>query len=270
MGSLPLDTPTAGSFAIGPKSHEEWSNPGSSANLLVELTQQCIAQIKDGYCDAVCGNCSYVIPPLTTWLPAGWTQWNFGEGEITGQDLQFTITECDVRNPECRATRYVRTDPDAKPYPRVSYSLPDLLTPDALVGGGYKDPFTHCLPPAGTQALTSFVTNVGGNFRLITGLYGHNSNTDAEAEFLAFVACGEDPSRFENLAVCSICDPEADPQERHQSPCLDETNTATSMWDRLTGWNWHNADGDDDLGKHPSGRNPVPICRTNKQPVYGM
>jgi hypothetical protein len=103
---------------------------------------------------------------------------------------------------------------------------------------------------------------------VVSGLYGHNSNTDAEAELIAFRACmnGED-GRAQACAACG-----AGGQGR-QDPCEAMTNTARSFWDKtassVVGVIPHDlvpAISDPKAGTSPSS----PTCGWSEFPVEGM
>ena len=208
-----VDIPAGGAFLVGPQSAKEWQNLDSQGNRLVKAVRTCVAQIEDGYCDAVCGNCSYVLPKLS-----------IGEAvtALEGQEVQFFAYE----GPNKKEVSYVRTDP-SRPRPSVP-QIEGNLFPDTEGVLGYKDEFTYCLPADGRQALSvDVLTQAGGFFRFMTGIYGHNSNSDAKAELRAFTQCAKNPRYRELVPVnaCGACGI-VRPGVHQQWPCLDEKNFA--------------------------------------------
>jgi hypothetical protein len=270
-------------ISIPPVPHSEWAlatPAGGESKTLdrVKNTQACLDKIEDGFCDAVCGNCSYVLP---RGMGIGV---DIGPGKAMDQGMQFSRQEgtepLDVhylRTTEEENGRRVRI-PGAQPPPRRDERSPGWDPPPEQPHPeeeGFRDPFTHCVDPRNpVQALSNhlvFLTPDGSaKGRVVTGLWGHNSNTDAEVEYEVFVYCGTTP---ENLAripeACKECG-KWRPGSDEQWPCLDHTNRAKSKWDRFP--DVQDVD-DSSLGMVDPERdlNPVPLCKGNKnRPVHGM
>jgi len=246
-------------FTVGPLDYKQWNDSKNSNVKRQTAATPCVRQIKDGYCDSVCGNCSYV-------LPAGLGVGNRDRNnEIKYQRTQFTILErwANITS----QTRYYQGKLDSG---SPIWGKNILGTPVE-----YDDPFTHCFSPTSNvtqQALMSKFGWLGRNTRVITGLYGHNSNTDAEAGFQQFHACATDPiaelNRASNVSpeACKVCGiPEIQNNKPIQFPCIMNRNTARAKWERTK--ELHNIDNED-VGKIP--KRKWPVCRTNGQPVRGM
>jgi hypothetical protein len=245
-----MDVAARGTITRGPVKRNEWQSEASPVRVLVGQTLGCLARIEDGFCDSVCGNCSYVLPPL----PAGALITT-----IENQRTQFVRGEGVAERP----VRYVRTTEDGE-------DPTQLVTVDGTAGFG--DAFTHCVADDAarpSQALASKAAWVGGNARFVTGRWGHNSNADAAAELEAFAHCGgARPDDLEDFHLaCSICGERRgrwDAAGEVQWPCLDETNSAQATWRENV--DRHNVD-DSTLGAAPG---KSPRCRGNGEPVHGM
>jgi hypothetical protein len=164
----------------------------------------CLGGIKDGYCDSVCGNCSYVVPKdvLTPLREADWSK---------PEDLVFGTNSCSG------ASSY--------------YGGPGMTSQDSFLGNPYPDPFTHCAV-IGCGAKDEAPTVNGlwwDSHSAVSGRYGHNSNADAEAAYRAFSVC-VGTGEFAGDAVCAACGTTRSPGK--QDPCVDQTNTAAGWWDR--------------------------------------
>lgn len=271
-----------------PAPHWEWSGREGLSER-AEKTKACLDKIKDGFCDAVCGNCSYVLPER-------------GQGDKLGRLLDQKMAFPRREGKDQMNVKYVRTtegkDGNGVPIPdkdRTRVLIPDMVTSSGSASAmeveskGFRDPFTHCVNPRAQdaqQALSSslvFWTSDGReNGRVITGLYGHNSNTDAQAGYQAFLQCGRSPDDVASfLKKCEICGDRrqgADGGEE-QWPCLDPNpntkNTAKNEWKEMDQWlkeldpNRNVDDSTLGMTNDPEG-NPVPICRGNGHKVYGM
>ncbi len=235
------------SVELGPAEWARYRNPQSGFSRRVDAVGDCMAAITDGYCDSVCGNCSYVLPEDAIGTIDT-------ENAIDEQAAQFPVPEGDPR----QVVYYVGgRKADASPE-TARWGM-----------SHYKDPYTHCRGPRSgepTQALSSKKGWFGGNERRIIGRFGHNSNTDAEAEYTQFVSCESAP-RTKPTVACGICGFRRDTvnHEPSQWPCLDGGNTAQRDWIRNTRGP---STSDPDLGRDPPER--PPICRTSGKPVWGM
>jgi hypothetical protein len=167
-------------------------------------TALCVGAIQDGMCDTVCGNCSYVLPAVSVdLLNAG--DWS---------------TPTDLVNGSGQCSGGVST-----------YGGPGMESRDDSPGTHFGNPFTHCarLGCAVEDEAPSISELWGSDTAVVSGLFGHNSNTDAEAAFRAFATCGGSRD-FDTPSVCTVCGASTSPHR--QDPCGDQTNTATARWDR--------------------------------------
>lgn len=276
-----------------------------------EAVAQCLDVIEDGFCEARCGNCSYVLSAGFTGTPfSGFTPGHQaagfpagsagpfqvgGNGQLVGARTNYATVE------DGRDVVYVGGSSWGRPSEVSEYGPADWPDPDGVavdpnawmsVAGSddqgpdgipdeWTDPFTHCVDPNavfGSQSPAGFP-------RFISGRWGHNSNSDAEALYRQFEGCATDPatavdSGWWNDSVCSACgtprlSPDGTPV---QAPCQDTTHTATSYWERAPGL--HNIE-DFDPGRYSAvdaARVPVtamsqvpdPICQWSADPVFGM
>lgn len=146
---------------------------------------------------------------------------------------------------------------------------------DRYINKKFKDPFTHCYdkeaayPPHPTQMISTILQWAGNQSisdfedraRVVTGMYGHNSNTDADAELYQFESCGKNPTTKPE----SACDKCGNPRGKNvQWPCLDRTNKAEAKWHITDGM--HNVD-DSKLGSLPG---KAPKCANTQYKVRGM
>jgi hypothetical protein len=185
-------------------------DPGAAENAALAGTRAwsaqvkaCLGGVKDGQCDAVCGNCSYVLPPAGL-DPMRGGDWSKPSSLVAGSG-------------KCS---------DESSY----YGGPNQETRDSFLGNPYPNPFTHCAKQGcGTNDETPTISGLWwSSDAVVSGRYGHNSNADAEAEYRAFSGCvaGE----FDTTEMCRAC---GDPmQPNHQDPCGARTNTAATWWDR--------------------------------------
>lgn len=292
----------------------EWSSPTlPAAQGMPEAVAACLAVVDDGFCDSRCGNCSYVMPTgfigtpfaasepgfqiagvpaasvapytvsdaglvaaRTNWSEAedGHTVWYVG-GSVWGraQDVASYADHGDW------------PDPDGVPAEAPGDAWMSTAGADVQGNDGipddWTDPFTHCVDPsdfAGSQRPASWP-------RFISGRWGHNSNSDAEASLRQWLGCAQDPvaavtDAWTSAFACDACGtPRVGPGgEPTQQPCRDHTHTATSYWERSPGT--HDVD-DFDPGKHDAVEQPrmptdswaelpKPVCRSSGEPVYGM
>ncbi|MCX4242498.1 hypothetical protein [Paraliomyxa miuraensis] len=272
----------------------------------------CLHTIDDGFCDARCGNCSYVMPTgfigtafgatapghQITGIPAGSNApFQVGDGGLVAARSNWSALE------DGHTVWYVGGSVWGRAQEVASYGFDDWPDPDGvpalapgeawmsvagadLVGGDgipdeWTDPFTHCVDPSdgwGSQ-------RPAGWPRFISGRWGHNSNSDAEASLRQFLGCAQDPAQaatddWMQANACDACGvPHQDPSgQPTQHPCRDFTHTATSYWERSPGT--HDVD-DLDPGKLDAvglpraptdswADLPKPQCRDGGQPVYGM
>jgi len=249
-------------FTAGPLAHKQWSKAEDPDSERQAAASSCMRQIKDGFCDSVCGNCSYVIP-----LGLGTGDYD-ENNEIKYQRTQFTVEE-EWAGIKSKTRYYQGRGPGGDP----QWGFSSLGKPIQ-----YPDPFTHCFSPTNStvqQALTSRFTWGTLKQRVITGAYGHNSNSDAEAEMLHFESCAADPiaevkrASSKSPNACEACGVPATKNGKPiQFPCIMNTNTAREKWARTDGL--HNIDSEaEGLGTSPAEGQP-PICLTNGEPVRGM
>lgn len=209
--------------SIGPLDYPKWSDPsGSYSKESAEITQ-CLDNIHDGYCDYVCGNCSYVLPPLDMTKPA------HAALDSSGQKIKGFAAQVSVVPPAVEGTGGST----------VIYTKNPIVYKLKVLGGTIRkldDDFTHCVNPTSTkdqQRLMFVATRANG---VITGLWGHNSNTDAEAEFRQFKACIKDPSvsKSNSCGACGKDRSNPGAQRKVQFPCVNSTNEAKETWSETT------------------------------------
>ena len=211
----------------------------------MKKTTTCLERIQNGYCDAVCGNCSYVLP----------------------SESIFTSRAGDWSTPDALVSGGGAASCDAPSY----YGGPNFESTPTFTGVTLPNHFTHCarLGCAAADEAPSLksITSDAADAPM-TGLYGHNSNTDAEAELRAFRACvnGQDGT----ADACAACGNGA---TGIQSPCDDRTNMARAVWDKTAKTS---------LGIIPIDQVPAiveasdeqatdaPTCAWGHFPVYGM
>lgn len=276
--------------------------PGAASDV-----EQCLDTIRDGFCDSQCGNCSYVLPtgfgvPLSSPpdnqiedIPQG-TMGPYQEGP-NGEPVNARTNY--GRLEDGRSVWYVggsswgRAEDVAKFSPD-QWPDPDLLTLDtgsfiSVVGplapgdqlpDKYDDAFTHCVDPAAWVSSQSPILTT----TFISGRWGHNSNSDAQADLLQFLDCADAPLEamdplWWNDNACHACgDPRLEAGVPTQAPCQDTTFTATSFWEVAPGA--HDVD-DLNLGRYTAvgpervkashmSQVPDPVCAFSQQPVFGM
>jgi hypothetical protein len=167
-------------------------------------TRTCLSGIKDGHCDSVCGNCSYVLPSVSL-DPLRHGDWSQPSSLVSGTG-------------SCS---------DEASY----YGGPEMQSRDSYLGSPFPNGFTHCAKE-GCQGSFEAPTITGewwDDHAVVSGLYGHNSNSDAEAEYRAFSACVS-PGEFPPADVCAACGTGVG----HQDPCGAKTNLAAAWWDRTS------------------------------------
>ena len=277
----------------------------------VDAIDSCLAILDDGFCERVCGNCSYVMPTGFSGTPfpgtdpenqvAGVPAGSSGPHQIDGTGASVAARVNYSAMEAGHAVFYVGGSSWGLPDEVGGYNPGNWPDPDGVVvdpgafmsvaGDDYSgdddvpdewtDPFTHCLDPTaddGSQIPASVP-------RFISGRWGHNSNTDAEALWRQFQDCAADPIAAASLMhvndnACSVCgtpgwNPAGQPV---QTPCVDDTHTATSYWEVAGGM--HNVD-DLDLGRFTAvgperaatqrmSEVPDPICGWSDEPVFGM
>lgn len=280
---------------------------------LPQAVDACLAVIDDGFCDSRCGNCSYVMPTGFTGTPFGAeapghqiqgipagsaAPYTMGDGGPVAARTNWSEVEDGHTVWYVGGSVWGRAEDITGYTDYADWPDPDGVHPEApgdawmsmagadTVGGDgipddWTDPFTHCLDPSdggGSQ-------RPAGWPRFISGRWGHNSNSDAEASTRQFLGCGSDPSTAVTDAWTGTfaCDACGVPRvtgggEPVQHPCRDHTHTAVSYWDRSPGT--HDVD-DLDPGKLDGvdwpravtdswAALPKPVCRTSGQPVFGM
>lgn len=279
------------------------AGPGTAGEV-----EQCLETIRDGFCDAQCGNCSYVLStgfglPLSSTpdnqivdIPKG-TQGPYQEGPTgapvdarsnysrleDGRIVWYVGGSSWGRSEE--VAEYVPAkwpDPDLVPLDAGSYvSVVGPLGPGQMVPNQYDDPFTHCVDPDAWVVSQSPILTTS----MISGRWGHNSNSDAQADLVQFLDCGDAPVKaadplWWNDSACHAC---GEPRLEGgsvptQAPCEDLTFTAASYWEVAPGA--HDVD-DLDLGRYTAvgpervkaaymSQVPDPVCAFSQQPVFGM
>jgi len=261
-GDPPVDS--ISTVELGPLEHREWGAPNNPKTKRATSTTACMAKITDGYCDSVCGNCSYVLPEVGGEIPVA-------NNSLTRQNVQFArIEEGGAKRSVVEYVGHIEKKKDSY-YTGAAKIANKKATTESLVGGmiPISDPFTHCSVPTApysTQAISSPLSHLTGAPQVVTGMYGHNSNTDADAELIQFEACGQNP----NVSPDSACETCGRPRKNQQGqneqwPCLDKTpNTAKAKWALTDGM--HNVD-DSKLGELPG---QFPICANTQERVRGM
>ncbi|MEZ4453390.1 MAG: hypothetical protein R3B09_28255 [Nannocystaceae bacterium] len=299
-GLIPLENLAA--FEVS-RTHD-----GQEAGVAADAAvRACLDVLDDGFCDARCGNCSYTLstgfgvpfssPPdnQIEGIPQGTT----GPYQIGAMGQLVEVRENTSRLEDGRIVWYAGgsswgrasevadyapeewPDPDPVTVDAASFmSVVGATTPNQPIPSDYDDAFTHCVDPTAWYASQSPILTTS----LISGRWGHNSNSDAEAELRQFLDCADDPagaalSTHWNAAACAACgEPRTVDGAPTQAPCQDLTHTAWSYWEVTPGI--HNVD-DLDLGRfsavgservavdHLSGV-PDPICAWSGEPVYGM
>jgi hypothetical protein len=251
---------------------------GTTAVAAPAQITQCISRrVTDGFCDNQCGNCSYVIPSRGTWTDVirVATQGRVASFNEGGRTIHYTA----ARTATPTGPTYTTTNVAEWECLRRSWGFCQAY---GWVWHPRPDGFTHCIDPAAELALPAtntahpfqVLTNgITGVPRALTGKYGHNSNTDAEAAFVTFGDCARAPvATMAAVNVCgSVCG--------GATPCVSGNNTAVNRWARTAGW--HNID-DLSIGLWPgaavpptdatwlSPGRPIPSCRDGGFPVYGM
>jgi len=278
---------------------------GRGANVAedAQAAIDCLKLIQDGYCDNVCGNCSYVLPAyvgrtLDIDEPGGQVPneriSTWGDATLSGCSSIESGWNWQYVGPQCGQS------PMSEPFPRHHWTVEEQGTTMWYVGGNewqswhsvagpdgeyWPDPYTHCYAPTLSYAQQAIQLPVES---AITGLYGHNSNSDAEAEYRHFRGCAKDPRlaatpEWYNANVagrpCEACGVprSASDGKPIQHPCMDRTRTAQATWSYTSGW--HNiADwtpgrvcGDDPTSLCDWADLPRPLCRGDaSRLVYGM
>jgi hypothetical protein len=205
----------------------------------------CIDRITNGYCDSVCGNCSYVLPKAAI-MDSRTDDWSRSESAVSGGG-------------SCDEGGY--------------YGGPGQVSLPTFTGALLPNPYTHCahLGCSHRDEAPSLKTAVAtAEDAPVTGRFGHNSNTDAEAEARAFRACvGGSDGTAEACAACGT----ASAQDR-QDPCTARTNTAESFWAQTASSSLGGTRIDDAfpvITESTAGEPlPPPVCAWGKFPVHGM
>jgi hypothetical protein len=274
--------------------------PGTAA-----AVEQCLDTLRDGFCDARCGNCSYVLstgfgvplgdPPANQidGIPQGTHgPYQIGpDGALVDARDNFSRLE-DGRvvwyvggSSFGRAAQVAEYDPWPDPDPVVVdpgsfLSVVGPLGPGETIPDQYEDAFTHCVDPDAWVSSQSPILTTP----MISGRWGHNSNSDAQADLVHFLDCADDPVAaadplWWNDSACLACgEPRLENGAPTQAPCQDLTFTAASYWDAAPGA--HDVD-DLDLGRYTAvgperveaarmSLVPDPVCAFSQQPVFGM
>jgi hypothetical protein len=105
---------------------------------------------------------------------------------------------------------------------------------------------------------------------VLSGRFGHNSNTDAEAELRAFRACVD--GRDGMAEACAACGNTT--EVGRQDPCGARTNTADSIWTETSSATSGGLRVEDKLDvirdPHAGTQLEQPVCAWGKFPVHGM
>lgn len=239
-------------FTIGPLEHKDWSDPENNNTSRGDDFGQCVdeKQIPDGYCESVCGNCSYVLPPVD-------------EDASRVAIIQKDNTAGTFLPWNKTLSAYTRNEGGAN----IFYTEQNEFQ-YGMGGSSYNviNNFTHCVNLNATSA-RQYIVQVPppGLESVVTGRYGHNSNTDAEAELAQFRACIGNP-KVKASASCAICgvNRRVVGDKAEQWPCINNTNEA-----KRTFWESEQYEKVDDnsLGKY---RDEAPVCHIDGKKVFGM
>lgn len=248
-----------GDHVIGPLDYAQWSGSDDSVSgksdsgKAAHNITQCLKNILDGYCDSVCANCSYVLPLLTGGKKTATDPFVEDIGPYPGQATNWTAKE---------GTRYVK------------YTNPGTYVIDLTIGGvtttlrTFNDDFTHCVMPGAGPQQSLILASPSSLKGVVSGLFGHNSNTDAEAEFRQFEACIKDPSVGKRKS-CGKCGKDrfnSATKQTEQWPCANITNTATLTWSESADSGDMETVDDSNLG----GPSIPPLCLSSGKLVNGM
>ncbi len=250
---------------------------------------RCFRGITDGLCESACGNCSYVAVTQDV-TNGGITYW---------EQINERRPLPSVFGPRLELGRQVSYVGGTSPFgvvarTNVNFWRTFLGTPRINSTAIVDAPFTHCVdrtdearfPGAVGQNPQQYVLDARND--ALTGIWGHNSNTDAEAELTMFSQCDASPARVlmaGGLAsrVCGVCGVDEGQAAPTQAPCRRKTNTAALWWARTSGI--HNVDdwavglwpgfaGDplreDNASWRASPPRPVPQCNWSGARVWGM
>jgi len=199
----------------------------------------CMKAIPNGYCDQVCGNCSYVLP-----------------------DAALALSQPDWLSEPGNS---VYSNPSGASYYGGRSEDGSTMTSWTHDGAFLANPFTHCAnaSPGGTDEV-QVVKDISGRF-------GHNSNTDAAAAFAAFQECKDFPllGAVAGASACGVCGTTVSPGK--QDPCAAHSNNATPWWSETSPSVFSDSvPAIPDDAETVSG-GAAPRCRWgSKFPVYGM
>lgn len=202
----------------------------------------CLARITDGYCDSVCGNCSYVLP---------------AESVVDG-------LAGDYSSPDDVIVGSYACEP-------AYYGGPGKTSEPSMRGQRMSNNFTHCARlGCGQRDEAPSLAAIADGAAPMSGRFGHNSNSDAEAELRAVNEClaGRDPRPI----ACAAC---GEGWTGLQNPCTSHTNTARSTWSRAQPtWAMIPADEIEPITETTGGATPKPTippsCAWGPFRVYGM
>jgi hypothetical protein len=214
-------------------------------------TGWCMSGITDGYCDSVCGNCSYALPDSV----------EYGARSATSRHSKVHQTRVE----QDQTVHYVGGGGWDRS--ETCDVWEDSIVP--LDAGWYEhhDPMTHCtrngiagahergINPEGPRDEVLLTMDIA-----LAGRFGHTSNTDAAAEFAQFETCRAKPDIAPEDS-CRICGTRLE-EGQFQAPCVHGENTATIQWP--VSHARHNAP------REAGEAGPEPRCRFGGFEVSGM
>lgn len=248
---------------------------------------RCFRAIGDGLCESGCGNCSYVAVDAAD--TAGGLA--YSEQILEARRLAPSFVGRELG----RRVEYIGGNaPGGVVMPTVINYFRRLIGVGWVVSSTSAGtaPFTHCVDRADEALFFGTVNQNPQQFVLtggaLTGIWGHNSNTDAEAERTMFRQCDTAPGAV--LApggmaarVCRVCGTDEGQAAPIQFPCRRKTNAARRFWTATSGihniddWGtglWPGFGGSPYDENNPAWRaappRPVPQCNWSGNPVWGM
>ncbi len=209
--------------------------------------EECV-KIPNGFCDSVCNNCSYVLPAPEPLFP----------DSCPGVPESLNDTVCQPAHLDAppyytdrigigMCTYWLQTAGAPIPVAGIEYEIPfpftGCNTHAPMVSGGLPYPGS---PPSDALQNVCKSNNVAiypgfDAWPVYSGKWGHNSNSDANAELVAFRSCTpkdiEEGTNWnahpvESVTACNECiDANGTTQTTgtflSQDPCRDHSNAAT-------------------------------------------